>query len=108
MAAGGFIVGRTITLLFIEHVQMRSGVRAAIRTPFTHVPFWLSRSQICAAPAVRMLRAWLRDTAASWRWSTTVSPRPTTTCPVLGSGKLDLQRLKGLAQEAVNGRGGKE
>src|SRR5438874_1138720 len=63
-----------------------SGRVPVSHSPFTWVPFWLSRSQICASPAVRMIRAWLRDTAASWSWSTAVSPRPTTTCPVLGSG----------------------
>ena len=30
VAAAGFVIGRSVTLVFIEHVQMRSGVRAAI------------------------------------------------------------------------------
>jgi hypothetical protein len=30
VSAAGFVIGRSVILLFIEHVQMRSGVRAAI------------------------------------------------------------------------------
>ena len=43
----------------------RSRVAAAIRTPLTYVPFWLSRSRITHSPSSGVNSACRRDTALS-------------------------------------------
>ena len=63
-----------------------SGLAPASDSPFTWVPFWLPRSEISASPPEKLNRAWRREIDGSWSWRSAVSPRPTSTSPVFGSG----------------------